>query len=723
MIEQAVQATLGAYGSWSHLSAILIGQGLENEADFLEKKGVKESQLRFLPYSELEASQSEKKDDIIWIQIPKDAKESQSYEEYLKLMHSLRDETDKTRVIVVESGVLGYSTVPNYGDPEESLKQVYLKVLDYLEENLKKEYVQIHAQLIKEIREEDYEKRLVFLFEHDKLSKLWSEEKGKELMSQAQLRTIVLNHSSKTFEAGFIAGQEAELEQLLKQLKPKSDWAAFKEKYSKQDLDELRFLSIDDNQIDPELTEARCRIWNELEEVAGKQFDYLCNKTFNKYSNVKKYQLTGEHRYEEEEEIEVENQQSDISSNFRQFQVDSNPLSSLMGGNLGGGNLNFGNNNPLSQINTPPVALPTTKKVSLEEYGEVYLAMISAWIRNRVTVGGALFEYYFQGDNEIKVGSVIALSTDEKLQAHVIDFGKALGLGSGKPNAEEILKCFFSFNKNYIKFYDKVRGQLKVSFDQYIGSVTKEDYEEEARHLAELENKFKVDTKAKKEREKKLSQLSKSSHKARIELLKKLKDQAKPKGGQDDVVLSEEEKAIEVATLEMSLTEDEIENLNKKLEERRKILEEKIELDKMKRQELEDAIKREQDIREEKRIELEQQRQKKREAEKADFNRRQQRLAEERKKREEVKKMRAKSLREAFDRAREAAIRKQGTKGSKEEDRKDDKKAEKKKYNPEAVKMMIRFGTDDRKIMSTTGISEDDLVELKAAVSAEDSNL
>ena len=163
MIEQAVQATLGAYGSWSHLSAILIGQGLENEADFLEKKGVKESQLRFLPYSELEASQSEKKDDIIWIQIPKDAKESQSYEEYLKLMHSLRDETDKTRVIVVESGVLGYSTVPNYGDPEESLKQVYLKVLDYLEENLKKEYVQIHAQLIKEIREEDYEKRLVFL--------------------------------------------------------------------------------------------------------------------------------------------------------------------------------------------------------------------------------------------------------------------------------------------------------------------------------------------------------------------------------------------------------------------------------------------------------------------------------------------------------------------------------------------------------------------------------
>ena len=49
MVEQAVQATLGAYGSWSHLSAILIGQGLENEADFLEKEGIKEGNLRFLP--------------------------------------------------------------------------------------------------------------------------------------------------------------------------------------------------------------------------------------------------------------------------------------------------------------------------------------------------------------------------------------------------------------------------------------------------------------------------------------------------------------------------------------------------------------------------------------------------------------------------------------------------------------------------------------------------
>jgi len=722
MVEQAVQATLGAYGSWSHLSAILIGQGLENEADFLERKGVKESLLRFLPYSELEDSQTERKDDIIWIQIPHDAEAGRHYRDYLKLMKTLRDQADKPRVIVVESGILGYSEVLEYGNAETSLKQIYLQTLDFLEEKLGAEYVKYHDQLIQEIREENYEKRLVFLFQQEKLKDFWKDAVGQKLLVQAQMRSLVLNHSAKTFEAGFIAGQEDELEQLLKQLKPNYSWSEFKAKCLKGESNELRFLNLCEQQTDLALPESRCKYWNELEKLAGKQFDYLCNKTFNKYSNIKKYQLTGESRFEDGEEPEADDSKPDISSNFRKFQVDSNPLSSLMGGNLPGNA--FGRDmGALMPAKTPVVPLASAKATSLEEYGEVFLAMMSAWIRNRVTVGGALFEYYFQGDTGIQVGSVISLSADQKLQSNVIEFGKALGLDGKTPNPEELLKTFFSFNKNYIKFYDKVRSQLKVSFDQYLGTVTASDYEEEARHLADLENKFKVDIKAKKERERRLSSLSKSSHKARLELLKKLKEETKPKDGQTSDSELENNNEVEMAALEMSLTEDEIEKLNQKLEERRRMLEEKIELESMKRKELEDAIKHEQEIREQKRLELEQQRQRKIEAEKADYNRRQQRLTEERKKREEVKKMRAKSLREAFDRAREAAIRKQGAKGGKDADLKDDKKAEKKKYNPEAVKMMIRFGTDERKIMSTTGITEDELVELKAVVSAEDSTI
>ena len=76
---------------------------------------------------------------------------------------------------------------PDYGDPETSLKQIYLQTLSLIEEKLDKEYVQVHDQLIKEIREEDYEKRLNFLFNHEKLSDVWKDGEGKKLMSH-QLR-------------------------------------------------------------------------------------------------------------------------------------------------------------------------------------------------------------------------------------------------------------------------------------------------------------------------------------------------------------------------------------------------------------------------------------------------------------------------------------------------------------------------------------------------------
>ena len=381
--------------------------------------------------------------------------------------------------------------------------------------------------------------------------------------------------------------------------------------------------------------------------------------------------------------------------------------------------------NPLAAGFNKP-SLPLIQKdeelVSLEEHGGTFLSMLAAWKRKAVIVGGALFEYNYQEEDGLILGSVIALSREEKLMDHVDKLAKAIGLEGSKKDAKAMLKAFFDFNKTYIKFYDKVRSQLKTSFDQHLGHITKEDYDREREREASLESGVKVDMKARKEREKKLSELSKSSMKARHELLKKLKDdRSKDQEVNGDV--SSEELEVQVATIELSMTEDEIENINKSLEEKRLQLENKLEVQTQKRKELEEAILKEQSIRDEKRQELEKQRLKKIEAEKAEFTRRQQRLAEERKKREEVKRMRAKSLREAFDRAREAAMRKQESKGGKDDNRPKDKKVEKKKYNPEAVKMMIRFGTDDRKIMSTTGISGDDLTELREAVTKEDSEI
>jgi hypothetical protein len=361
--------------------------------------------------------------------------------------------------------------------------------------------------------------------------------------------------------------------------------------------------------------------------------------------------------------------------------------------------------------------------VSLEHHGSTFLAMLAAWQRKSVIVGGALFEYNYVEEDGLVLGSVIALSSETKLFKPVEELTKALGLEKGsKVDAKAMLKAFFGFNKNYIKFYDKVRSQLKTTFDLHLGHITQEDYDREKEREASLESGVKVDMKARKEREKKLSELSKSSMKARQELLKKLKDD-RSKDQNDQGEVSDEERDVEMATIELSMTEDEIDNINKSLEEKRRQLEDKLEVQTQRRKELEEAILQEQAVRDEKRLELEKQRLKKIEAEKAEFARRQQRLAEERKKREEVKRMRAKSLREAFDRAREAAMRKQENKGGKDDNRPKDKKVEKKKFNPEAVKMMIRFGTDDRKIMSSTGITEDDLLELRDAVTKEDSEI
>lgn len=720
MIEQAVQATLGSYGSWSHLSVLVVGAPFEREGEFLIGKGVREDNVDACSIESLVPKLKEKHFDLLLLTIPREVPFTGAYGEVVDTFHQLRDHVEKPRVMVIESEILGYEQQPEYGDTDITIKQLYLEILKKCESDLGDQYIPFHENLLKEVRDENYEERLCFLFNQKEVKALVEKDaEANAIFLKAQLRTLVENHSSRTFEAGFIAGTDKEKQELLNIVKASAKWDDFIKNYPEESDTLLRCQAVSEQQIDTDKTEIDCQIWDKLEELAGKFFDYHGKKTFNRMSSSEKFILTGDTKFEQEDEEET----PDITNNFRKFEVNNSALSGLMGG--GGSMGNLGGGNPLAAALgggapiVPPVASQKTL-VSLEEHGEVFLSMLAALKRKAVIVGGALFEYNYNNEAGLVLGSVIALSKDEKLIKQVDALEKALDLPKLKKiDAKAMLKAFFDFNKNYIKFYDKVRSQLKTTFDQHLGSITQEDYDKEKERASSLESGVKVDMKARKEREKKLAQLSKSSHNARVDLLKKLKD--KPKG--EEAETTEEERAVEVATIELSLTEDEIDKINSSLEDKRRELEDKIEMEAMKRQELEDAILEEQRVRDEKRRELEIQRQKKAEAEKAEFARRQQRLTEERKKREEVKKMRAKSLREAFDRAREAAMRKQESKNGKGEEKPKDRKADKKKYNPEAVKMMIRFGTDDKKIMATTGIAEDDLLELKDAVSQEDATL
>lgn len=720
MIEQATQAALGAYGSWNQLSVLIVGESFEREGEYLLSKGVRQDNLKSVPIETMAPTLSEQHFDLLLIKIPRAIPYTGSLSEYLETLHQLRDTVSKPRVMVVESEILGFDGRPDYGDPETSLKQIYLEILKSLETKLAGDYINFHEQLLQDVRDEDYEKRLCYIFRSDLVKPIYTEQPELvSLFTQAMLRTLADDHSSRSFEAGFISGSQKEKAALLKVLRPNSKWEDYSALFPKGDEELLRCQNISSTEIDPAGAEIECQIWDDLEEIAGRHFDYLGKKTFNRLSDIEKFRMTGDDQFKSEEK---KDNQPDLTHNFRKFEVSTNPLGSLMGGNgLAGAN-------PLAAgLNKP--AMPIMQKdedlVSLEEHGGTFLSMLAAWQRKAVIVGGALFEYNYQEEDGLILGSVIALSREEKLMTHVDSLAKAMGLNGSKKDAKAMLKAFFDFNKTYIKFYDKVRSQLKTSFDQHLGHITKEDYDREREREASLDSGVKVDMKARKEREKKLSELSKSSMKARQELLKKLKDdRGKEQNNQDlNGDVSSEELEVQVATIELSMTEDEIDNINKSLEEKRLQLENKLEVQSQKRKELEEAILKEQSIRDEKRQELEKQRLKKIEAEKAEFTRRQQRLAEERKKREEVKRMRAKSLREAFDRAREAAMRKQESKSGKDDNRPKDKKVEKKKYNPEAVKMMIRFGTDDRKIMSTTGISGDDLTELREAVTQEDSEI
>lgn len=718
-IDQAVQSTFGLFGTWNSLQVLLYGHSFAHEKFYLKKKGVREE--NFIECDgDPENILSKTEADLLLIEMDSSQLDN-SYEKFISLLNKLRNSTQKKRVIIVETGILGYKQLDTQFDDSNSIKQIYLQILSKLEKILKDDYIHLHEKLIREVSDEDYEHRLTFLYSCKEVADILDQENLKEDFATAQVHAVVRSHASKSFESGFIAGDEDELQKMHKLLKPKQKWENFKNSFPKGEPEHLHWLNMSESQIDTDTPLRHADMWNELEDYSGEFLDFHCGKAFNRLSAKEKVDITGEDRFEDKSlnsepaaNMEVED------SGFRKFAIEQNPLESLMGQSA----------NPFNSMSPQGMPAPSgqNEKISLAEYKEVMLAILASWHRQCVYVGGSLFEYCYENDDQqLILGCTIALDQDTKLLHHVNNLAESFGLPNLKKKIDTKLaiKSLFAFNKAYLVFYDKIRTQLKKTPGFHIGPLKIEDYNAELAAEQEAEKKIQIDLKARREKERKKSLETERRYKAHLERIKILKEQ---RGGRPQKVDEDQsDNATEKNVDRVKIDPNQLQQMNEDLELKRLELEEQIEEERKKREELEDAIKQEQEIRDLKRKEIEEERKRKQELEKAERLKRQQRLAEERKKREDVKKMRAKNLRDAFEKAREAAIKKQQNKinqGQKQGGGDEaDKKAEKKKYNPEAVKMMIRFGTDDKKIISTTGIDEDDLKALRDEVQSEDQQL
>lgn len=712
LIKQSTQAAFKTYGSWNNLKALIIGNGFIEEKSFLINQGIAEENVTALDLSgEWESHISNNSAEIILISVS-NAELKGQYAAFIKLLQKIRSLTATKRIICVENETLGFSKIQSVKDPETSLKQIYLEILKDIEKSMGEAYLDFHDKLLKEDKSEDYEKRLVYIFNCPDIKKHIKDQNIAQNFINAQILALLNEHSSKIFESGFICGDDAELEKILKLFKPKVKWNDFKSAYPKNNDDKLCYLKINKEQSDLDFPLVRSDMWADLEEYAGKFFDLHCNKYFNSLSGTQKFLLTGDSKYEESKTEEEQSDVVEADSNFRRFEIDANPLSAMMG------------NSPMSpnSISSTPIVSNTKKYFNLKEYGEIFLAMVAAWHRQSVYTGGALFEYLYKNDegNAIQ-GCVITLVQNKDLLIQVNKLSESLDLPKlkNKAKTKDILENFFKFLKGYTVYYDKVRSLLNSNHDFYIGEITKESFEKLKKDEESLSEKFEIDLTQRKEKKKKQQETSQKSKNARSALLKSLKV-SRIKEYFDNS--TEDEISQEI--IKLDLTPEQAEELYQNLELKRLELEDKIEKEIKDREELEEKIKLEQEERNVKRDKIELDRKKKDEAVLQEKLRRQQRLQEERKKRDDVKQMRAKNLRDAFDKAREAAIKKQENKQTvKTTEASPKKKIEKKKYNPEAIKMMLRFATSDIKIMSSTGISSEELDELKLTVADEDANL
>jgi hypothetical protein len=717
LIKQSTHAAFKTYGSWKNLSALIVGSGFAQEKDFLVNQGIAEDNVSIVDFNgEWESHCSNNTAEIVLISIT-NADVTGEYKKLIEILQKLRNITSTKRIICVENEIIGYSKTQKIEDVTVSLKQIYLETLDTLEKSMGEEsYLSFHDKLLKESKSEDYEKRLIYIFQSSDVKKHLTNQDIIKNFINAQIIALLNEHSSKIFESGFICGNDAEFEKILELFKPKMKWNDFKKSYPKIKDEKLCYLEINNEQLDLSYPLVSSEMWAELEKYAGQFLDLHCNKYFNSLNGTEKFLLTGDSKHEDTttavEEDEVE---SEAQSTFKKFEIDSNPLSAMMGGGPLMPSLS-------GSIASTPAISSSKKYFDLKEYGEIFLAMVAAWHRQCVFTGGALFEYSYKNDSEDVVqGCIITLVQNKELLIQVNKLSESLDLPKmkAKPKSKEVLDNFFKFQKNYTNYYDKVRSALASNHDFYIGEITNEGYEKIKKDEESLSEKFEIDLKQRKQKKKKQQETQAKSKQARMKVLKSLKvSRIKEYLENTD----DEEVANEI--IELDLSPEEAEELNQNLELKRLELEESLQQQREAREALETRILEEQEARNAKRDQIDLERKQKEETLLQEKLRRQQRLQEERKKREDVKQMRAKNLREAFEKAREAAVKKQENKQAmKAGDPSQKKKADKKKYNPEAIKMMLRFSTSDDKIMSTTGITADELIILKSEVAEEDKNL
>lgn len=726
LTDQVVKAAFGIHGNWKPLELELSGSLLD-EKEFALYRGALDERVNETTAAKLAKKSSPESFELCLLDLEGD-KVTQDYSSYLEFLRTLRVRSgEKPSAIFIETPIPGL-TGEEYGDPKLSLKQVYLDVLKLLEEKMKRdEYVAFHERMLSEADSEDPEHRLCVIIKDAEISKLVGEPEFLTHFDKARMRVLAKEHASKSFESSFIAGDEKEMQELLAMIDSKTDWESFSKKYPEDEDKALLSDSVLDfaTSGDALLPRKHSETWNALEKKAGRFFDFLCGKTFNRLSRDEKFRMTGLTKYAAPASDQPKQDLAPAAPSLHKFKLDADPMSSLLGGTPAGPSLD---------------KIEPAAKESLNEYGDTFLALLIGALRKTVYIGGALYEYSFiDPEGKFKLGTAVVVATDPKLTKIAGELAKELGVPKRKKNFDEkkVLQLFFDFFKNYTKYYDKVRSGLKPLSDNFLGTITEADYEAKRPRVDDVsvEEKERL-KKARRERERRAQEQARKKAEAQELKVKKLKEQKEKEKEQERLKKEQDQKVKSKDTDFVPQAPKLSEEEKKELEEKRAALEMEMEERTLKKEELEKNRKRIEEEHKRRKAEQEALMAKRREQEKLERQRRQERLNEERRRRDEVRAQRENMLRSAFEKAREKAQKKAEDKGSRQgskdprgkrgQQQKSISLSDLKKSlqgddsaSPEEIKTMIRFGTDLDTIHQKTGVDMEDLLQYQEEVNQE----
>ncbi len=685
LLEQSLGAVFGLRASLKPLRAVLTGPAAVGERAFLLARGMADENIAIVAPEKLAHAESLASADFIFAHLPC-AVSGGSYAALLDLLQTLKERSaGAPRLFLVEAEVPGTRESVDFGHPELSLRQIYLDVLQRAEDKLGREaYVRFHERLLAERSEELHTRRLAWMAAQKELAGLFDEPAVRDLMLKAALRFIAEMHAAKTFEAGLIAGRDAELEKLQHLLMPRKSLKDFMAGLAVTGGEELLKAAplkaaLREDAVRPFEVSA---LWHEFEKLAGRYLDSRCGRAFNLLTSAEQVELTGEARYARKDP--PRDLKPELATSFRKFAIEDDPLAGLLGRTM------------------PAVPqLARRETLSLEGYGEVFLAMLSAWCRGRVNVGGVLYSYaYLHEERHTVLGSSVFLAEDRDLFQHVEKLAAALDLPDGrKAQPQEVLKAFFQFNRHYLSYFERVRAMAAPFEGFHLGDLDTRTEPSAAPAVAVMSP----------ERQERLAAVR--ARRLRITAARAQRASKRERPPAADAVAAQE--APEPAAEDAGKVREELEAKRRQLVERlaeRERAELEIEEQRRKRREEQERRKKE----------LEEQIKLRREQERIEKQKRQEKLAEEKQRREEVRQRRIESLKNAFDVARQTAQQKQEAKLAKKAAQGEPGGKKKKEVNTAAVKMMIRFGTENAAIMTRTGLTEEQIEALRQEVQVED---